>query len=99
MLRHSVDDLRRRARARKDVGLKPRDMLKSCHWMDLLLCCLEARDAAQLFREIVADLDGRDEEARVRALGRYDCLVWARLRRVRALRLDLRNGARLLRRR
>lgn len=77
VLRHSVDDLRRRSRARKDVGLKPRDMLKSCHWMDLLLCCLEARDAAQLLREIVADLDGRDEEARVRALGRYDCLVWA----------------------
>ena len=77
VLRHSVDDLRRRSWARKDVGLKPRDMLKSCHWMDLLLCCLEARDAAQLLREIVADLDGRDEEARVRALGRYDCLVWA----------------------
>lgn len=76
VLRHSVDDLHRRTRAREDVGLKPRDMLKSCHWMDLLLRCLEARDAAQLFRETVADLDGRGEEARVRALGRYDCLVW-----------------------
>lgn len=77
VLRHSVDEMHRLARAGEDTRLKPREMLKSCHWMDLLLRSLDAKDAAQLFREIIADLDGRGEEARVRALGRYDCLVWA----------------------
>ena len=76
VMRHAVDELYRRARRREDVGIAPSEMIKSCHWMDLLLRALDAESAMQLLDQIAEEVRGYDEEARVRALGRYDCLTW-----------------------
>lgn len=77
VMRHAVDELYRRARRREDVGIAPSEMIKSCHWMDLLLRALDAESAMQLLDQIAEEARGYNEEARVRALGRYDCLTWA----------------------
>lgn len=77
VLRHASDDLYRRARAREDVGIAPDQMAASCHWMDLLLRALDADSGAQLLDQIAEDVADGNEEVRVRALGRYDCLAWA----------------------
>lgn len=77
VLRHAVKDLRKRALAGEDVGIRPERMLTSCHWMDLLLRSVDAEDVSELTDQIIRDISRGDADARVRALGRYDCLVWA----------------------
>lgn len=74
-MRRITDDLCRHARMRGEA--EDVKVLKSCHWMDLLLRAIEADTTLQLFIQIADEVDNHGEEARVRALGRYDCLIWA----------------------
>lgn len=77
VMEHFATDLYRRAKQGENLGVAPAEMVESCHWLDMLLRATRSASSKDLLDQIGSDIHSPSEEVRTRALGRYDCLVWA----------------------